>query len=96
MKHRVRLTRISGGEALRSDTVEGVTSSLPQCGRMFVMQASPLNPAAFVRQVNTSQVTKIEYTDAARLLHTQTGSIYELEVLDDDRAGPGPDVPKGE
>ena len=74
---RVRLTRMTGGSALRTDSVEGETDDMPTVGQPFFLSAPPLVEGR-IRLVNTTRVVALhddgEFT-------TESGSRYRVETL---------------
>jgi len=78
---KVRLSRVRGGGALRTDTVEGLTSRWPpEVGRPLVVIAEPLDPEADLRRVVTSQVKEVVLSGEACLVETEN-STYAVERL---------------
>lgn len=82
----VKLTRLEGGQRLRTDSVEGVTQTLPTVGQQFFMAAESLTKAddgspMGHRQVNTSVVTELVYADDVWTFTTHSGSKYMLERI---------------
>lgn len=81
---KVKLTKvyrddsIEGG--LRTNSIIGVASKIPQKGEPFVMMAEPLE-FGDVRYIETSEVTDSDVLENIITFHTQSGSIYTLEVL---------------
>lgn len=80
---KVRLTRVTGGSGLRTDTVEGHADRPPRVGHRFVMYAQSLDvhddDLAYLRTVDTSPVANI---GSNGLFTTETGSVYRLEIID--------------
>ncbi len=76
---RVRLTRVSGGTALRTDTVEGIAESPPTPGQPFTVIAPGLEFGT--RVVSTSPVLDVEC--AAYCFQTESGSVYRVDILEE-------------
>lgn len=87
-----RLTKITGGEAMRTKVIEGVALTPPTVGVGFYMRAPPLDPkvaeAAKAQNVpcgrifNTSEVVAIVELEGDKYeLETASGSKYLLEML---------------
>ncbi len=74
---KVRLTRLVGGAALRTDSIEGEANEMPATGQQFYMSAPPLAEGN-CRWVNTSTV--VELHDAGEFT-TKSGSRYRVELL---------------
>lgn len=77
---RVKLSRMSGGEALRTSEVEGQCPDLPEVGKRFNMIGQGLEIG--FRVITTSPVVEVKEGDDHFILTTETGSIYKLEFLD--------------
>lgn len=89
-----KLTKVKGGKALRTDTVEGSCVAFPEEGACFEMIAQPLDPLASFRAVNTSPIVKLVLKKrdlvatepmstvdiAVWEATTMSGSVYEIEV----------------
>lgn len=74
-----RLTRVGGGRALRTDSVEGNLKVL-ELGHSMVFTAEPLDPTAAYRQITTSPVVSIKGSWVA----TESGSVYEVVELEEE------------
>ena len=81
---RVRLVRLSSTHnKLRTDRVEGECQDLPEVGRMFIMTASPLDPAGSHREIWTTPVRSISWLPSKTKAVFQTkNSRYRLEMMD--------------
>lgn len=79
---RFRLTKISGGKAIRSDSVIGISDHKPEIGQRFEMVAKTLDASIEfgVRVVSTSPVTAIDMD----VVTTESGSKYKIENLADE------------
>ena len=78
-----KLTKIRSTHSnLRTDTVVGFTTALPEVGKVFVMFAPPIDPAATFRQVTTTLVKHVEVIDNTYRFVTEN-STYQLEILPD-------------
>jgi hypothetical protein len=74
---KVQFTKIKNNhDRLRDDVIVG-TSKVPEVGKCFCLVALPKGAATF-RGVNTSMVMSIDIIDGGWLLHTRSGSIYEV------------------
>jgi hypothetical protein len=74
---RVRLTRVIGGSALRTDTVDGEATYPPREGHIFELIGVGLEFGS--RLVTTSLVTKV-HGDGS--FETRTGSRYHVAPLE--------------
>ena len=81
-EHRVRLTRVANGSALRTSDVDGVAGDLPEVGSSFVMFAKSLDPELDMRVVSTSEVRSVEELGPGVSQFTTLNSTYRLEVLE--------------
>lgn len=78
--YKVRFKKIRNNHnRMRTDVVEGITHELPKVGESFVMLSEGLEFGT--RMVNTSPVQNIETIDNKHQLFTESGSLYEVEVL---------------
>ena len=64
---------------IRTDVIEGITHELPEVESQFAMLAEGLEFGT--RYVQTSPVKNIESMDNKYQLFTESGSLYEVEVL---------------
>ena len=80
-KLKVKLTRLAGGEALRTTEVIGTTDKLPEVGQQLVLIGAPIEGTFDARWVNTSPVVSFEEVTTGRIIVTESGSQYLLEVL---------------
>lgn len=64
---------------LRTDEVQGLAQKLPQVGECFVIVGKGLEFGN--RCVNTSPLKEVKKTEKGYELHTESGSIYEVEML---------------
>lgn len=84
----VRMTKVKGGKALRTSSVEGHTSALPEVGKQFVMWGTEaFDPdirkmAGSGRRVNTSPIVNIETVESQYRCTTESGSVYLIESLE--------------
>lgn len=74
----VKLIRVKGGTALRTDSVTGETSTTPAVGERFWLSGEGLEFGT--RSVITSPVVELLPNGCFR---TESGSVYRLEVLDE-------------
>lgn len=78
--YKVKFKKIhSDHDRLRTDEVEGVTRELPTEGNIFVLLCEGLEFGT--RCVNTSIVKKVEKNENTYTLHTESGSIYQVDFL---------------
>jgi hypothetical protein len=87
-----RLTKVTGGEAMRTTEILGVALMLPVKGAQFYMRAPPLDREVAEeakaknqpcgRIFNTSKITEIVQSEGRYELTTSSGSKYVLEMLD--------------
>lgn len=77
---RLRLTRLSGGKALRTDSVEG-EGELPEVGKPFQLTGPGLEFGT--RWVTTSPVVVWVHVEGSNEydIQTRSGSVYLVEVL---------------
>ena len=76
---KVKLTKIESTHSnLRTDTVEGMCTNLPEVGMSFVLWSEPLTTGHHYRQVATSPVQSVEVLSADVLRFKTLNSIYEL------------------
>jgi hypothetical protein len=74
----VRLTKLEGGSAVRTDTVIGITHDMPTIGNRFEMVSKSLDPTLLFRKVTTSRVVEV-MTDGS--FRTETGSVYHVHRI---------------
>lgn len=81
MKHKVRLHKTGvGGDALRTNTIDGEAERLPIRGRQFIMTGKGLEFGT--RYVQTSPVARIiERTTEHWRFQTESGSVYTVELF---------------
>ena len=77
----VTLTKLIGGERIRTDVVEGETDAMPEIGRPFVMTAESFVIPGGIRLVNTSDVQKITKDDTGSYILETLNSTYKLTVM---------------
>lgn len=78
--YKVKFTKIqTAHEKMRTDVVEGVTRELPTEGKIFALMGEGLEFGT--RCVNTSPVKKLEKDGNTYTLHTESGSIYQVDFL---------------
>lgn len=78
---KARLTRISNGQALRTNTVEGDVNSEPKVGTSFEIFSKPLTIGASFRYVTTSEVKSLEPDGDSIKFTTISGSVYLYEPV---------------
>lgn len=79
-EYKVRFQKISNNHnRLRSDDIEGVTNELPTEGKSFVFFGKGLEFGT--RVVNTSPVKIVLQKDDEYILHTESGSIYQVNLI---------------
>ena len=87
---KVKLTKVSRpeglGGGLRTTEVVGETSQLPTIGECFEMTGAPLEIPVGSRWVNTSEVMKLSQEGNIYTLNTRSGSVYTVEVLEEQHA----------
>ena len=76
----VSLTRLEGGSALRTYSVNGRCLNLPEEGQQFSMMTAPLEGGTF-RLVSTSIVKVLEQRENEYFLTTESGSRYHVQVV---------------
>lgn len=77
----VLFTKIKNDHArLRTDTMEGVTTELPEVNKQFVIYGKALESGSF-RRLNTSIVKSIEMQEDVYMLTTESGSLYSVKIL---------------
>lgn len=82
MSYKVKLTKIkSNHTALRTDVIEGETSTLPTVGESFCLTGEPLDPKADMRLVVTTEIKFVEQMGNEYRFNT-LNSTYKLEVLE--------------
>ncbi len=74
----VILSKIDGGDAVRTSGVRGTCPFEPSIGRSFQMYAEPLTEGAFVRMIWTSPVREIIKNGETTVIITDN-STYGLE-----------------
>ena len=89
---KVKLIRVNGGEALRSDSVIGDAIELPKVGSRFIVVAEPITSGANMRYIRTSEIKKVdqsvEWSESEKafigsnlyVFETESGSVYQVEV----------------
>ena len=80
---RVKITKLTGGSAMRTASMIGYTSDFPEVGRSFtVMNNKPIEGGERnARELTTSRVVKVEEDGASCVLTTATGSRYAVDLL---------------
>lgn len=82
---KVKLSKISGGNALRTESIEGFAPFAPQVGRSYLVLGESLtNPGLDIRQFVTSIVQEIEEKENGYVLKT-LNSIYRVDFLPEDK-----------
>jgi len=77
------MSKVLGGERIRTDSVEGEAFDLPQVGKPFVIEAPSSLIVDGIRLVNTSAIQTItEETDKVFIIKTMN-STYKVEVLEE-------------
>lgn len=80
--YKVKLTKIRNNHnRLRSNEIIGIAQDLPKVGESFAMMSEAL--VIGVRLINTSPVQNIETINNKHQIFTESGSLYEVEVLED-------------
>jgi hypothetical protein len=79
---KVKLTKLIGGDRVRTPTVEGDADCLPEVGRPFVMIAESFVIPGGIRLVATSDVQAIVTDDTGACILETLNSTYKLEVSD--------------
>ena len=79
---KIRLSKISGGERLRTDAVEGRLLRAVEVNRQLMMVAPPLSTGN-VRWVNTSNVKKVKTVDTGWEIETEN-SKYLVELISEE------------
>lgn len=84
-----RITKLQGGKAMRTLSMEGVFGALPQEGTCFAIMGAGITPGTFGRIITTSLIVKLEEgeivdsdSEKVCIMHTETGSRYMLEILE--------------
>jgi hypothetical protein len=81
---KVKLSKISGGQALRTESIIGFAPREPEIGISYqVLGDSLINPGQDIRQFVTSMVQNIETTENGYILKT-LNSVYKVEFLKDE------------
>lgn len=80
---KVLMSKVLGGERIRTSTVKGDCEGLPVLGESFVIIADAIQPGAMARRVNTSAVKGIEYELDGTITITTENSVYRLTVLEE-------------
>lgn len=81
-KNKCLLTKIKGGDALRTKTIEGHFLYYPEIGHQFYMVGKGLTPGSSFRIFNTSDLVEVNMlaNDKGLLLITKSGSHYLIEA----------------
>lgn len=77
--YKVVLYKITGGNSVRTSTVEGMCVSLPKKGEAFNIVARPFVDGSVARVVSTSEVQEITEIDSGVIIKT-LNSTYKVEV----------------
>lgn len=75
--HRGVFRRVNGGDALRTDSIDGIFFVRPKVGQRFHLLAEPLDPKMSARSIITSMVKSINHTGTSIIIETEN-STYEL------------------
>jgi hypothetical protein len=75
--YKVTLTKIVGGDAVRTSTVVGDCDDYPVVGEPFVMTAAPIDPMCDIRVISTSIVQKVTKQTNEFIVETMN-STYHL------------------
>lgn len=75
------LTRIDGGVALRTNSVEGEFEQLPTVGEKFIILGEPLTEGTDVRVVSTSPVVAVDDPTQQTMFIKTENSLYKLEII---------------
>jgi hypothetical protein len=78
--YNVTLSKVRGGERIRTDVTEGFAYSRPCVGGSFHMFADPKDPDADIRTIWTSIVQSIEPVDEHTVEITTLNSVYRVEL----------------
>lgn len=78
---KIRLSKLEGGERLRTDSIEGRLLRAVETNRQLMMVAAPLSTGN-VRWVNTSNVKKVKTVDAGWEIETEN-SKYLVEAVEE-------------
>ena len=75
------LKAIKGGEALRTDVVEGVFAEAPEKDSYFIMFAKSIDPNGFARRISTSRIQEVT-TEGNSITFRTRNSTYKLTILE--------------
>lgn len=82
--YKVKLTKVQGGNAVRTNEVIGTTNKLPVINTPFSLLGKSLTSEADFRIVQTSPIVQIDVVnEKTYTLTTHTGSVYQVEVLNE-------------
>lgn len=80
--YHVLLTKLSStNQNLRSTTVEGIASALPEEGCSFRVIAKSLTPGGLFRLVETSKIVEVTKNEAGQIDFKTENSHYCLDIL---------------
>jgi len=78
--YKVKFTKVRNThDRLRTDIIEGEAESLPTIGKCFEMVSVGLDFG--LRYINTSVVKHIEEINNQYQIHTESGSVYMVEIV---------------
>lgn len=78
--YEIKFTKIRNNHnRIRTDVIKGITHELPQIGQGFVMLSEGLDFGT--RYIQTSPIKNIKTIDNKHQIFTESGSVYEIEVL---------------
>lgn len=79
---RVRLSKILGGERIRTDTVEGEAYGIPEVGKSFMILSESYKIIDGIRQTTTSTVQEVKEIGFREYEIRTMNSTYKVEILD--------------
>ena len=77
--YNVTMSKVKGGERIRSDIVQGTCLDYPVIGESFAILAESLSSAGGIRLITTSHVKNITEHDDSLIIETQN-STYQLII----------------
>lgn len=81
--HHIKFSKLTGGSAIRTDTVEGICLTFPTKKTYFELYSKSLSPAANIRIITTNIVEEIDKKNNIFQIKTASGSIYIIEVIEE-------------
>ena len=79
--YNVTMSKVKGGERIRTDAVQGTCLDYPVIGESFALIAESLSFAGGVRLITTSCVKNITEQDDSLIIETQN-STYQLTITE--------------